>query len=46
MPEQGWEGMVLVGRIARPHGIRGEVVIDPSTGGAARIAGAARAGSS
>src|SRR5688500_13874478 len=31
MPEQGWEGMVLVGRIARPHGIRGEVVIDPST---------------
>ena len=31
MPEPGWEDMVLVGRIARPHGIRGEVVIDPST---------------
>ncbi|MDQ3168988.1 MAG: ribosome maturation factor RimM [Acidobacteriota bacterium] len=31
MPEQGWGDMVLVGRIARPHGIRGEVVIDPST---------------
>lgn len=27
----GWDDMVLVGRIARPHGIRGEVVIDPST---------------
>ena len=26
----GWDDMVLVGRIARPHGIRGEVVIDPS----------------
>ncbi len=31
MPEQGWGEMVIVGRIARPHGIRGEVVIDPST---------------
>ena len=31
MPGQGWGEMVLVGRIARPHGIRGEVVIDPST---------------
>ena len=28
---EAWEDMVLVGRIARPHGIRGEVVIDPST---------------
>src|SRR5688500_12782708 len=26
-----WDDMVLVGRIARPHGIRGEGVIDPST---------------
>ena len=26
-----WDDMVIVGRIARPHGIRGEVVIDPST---------------
>jgi 16S rRNA processing protein RimM len=31
MPEQGWSEMVIVGRIARPHGIRGEVVIDPAT---------------
>ncbi len=28
---EAWRDMVLVGRIARPHGIRGEVVIDPST---------------
>jgi len=26
-----WEEMVLVGRIARPHGLRGEVVVDPET---------------
>lgn len=28
---EAWGDMVIVGRIARPHGIRGEVVIDPST---------------
>lgn len=26
-----WEDLVLVGRIARPHGLRGEVVISPET---------------
>jgi 16S rRNA processing protein RimM len=26
-----WEDLVLVGRIARPHGIRGHVVINPET---------------
>lgn len=26
-----WEDMVLVGRIARPHGLRGHVVINPET---------------
>jgi 16S rRNA processing protein RimM len=26
-----WEDLVLVGRIARPHGIRGQVVIHPET---------------
>ncbi|HXH06659.1 MAG TPA: ribosome maturation factor RimM [Vicinamibacterales bacterium] len=26
-----WDDLVLVGRIARAHGIRGEVVIDPET---------------
>ena len=26
-----WEDMVLVGTIARPHGIRGQVVINPET---------------
>lgn len=26
-----WDDMVIVGRVARPHGIRGEVVIDAST---------------
>lgn len=26
-----WEQMVLVGRIARPHGIRGQVVVNPET---------------
>jgi 16S rRNA processing protein RimM len=29
MPE--WEAMVLVGRVARPHGIRGDVVVNPET---------------
>jgi 16S rRNA processing protein RimM len=26
-----WDDLVLVGRIARPHGIRGQVVINPET---------------
>ena len=26
-----WEAMVLVGRVARPHGIRGQVVVNPET---------------
>ena len=26
-----WEQMVLVGRIARPHGLRGHVVVNPET---------------
>jgi len=26
-----WDGMALVGRIARPHGLRGQVVINPET---------------
>jgi 16S rRNA processing protein RimM len=26
-----WESMVLVGRVARPHGIRGLVVVNPET---------------
>lgn len=26
-----WDAMVLVGRIARPHGIRGNVVVNPET---------------
>ena len=29
MPD--WEAMVLVGRVARPHGIRGDVVVNPET---------------
>lgn len=28
---EAWDDMVIVGRIARPHGIRGEVVVDPAT---------------
>src|SRR5688572_30363137 len=31
MPEQGWDQMVIVGRIARPQGNRGEVIIDADT---------------
>jgi len=27
----GWADMVLVGRVARPHGLRGAVVINPET---------------
>ena len=26
-----WEQMVLVGRIARPHGVRGQVIVNPET---------------
>ena len=26
-----WEAMVLVGRVARPHGLRGDVVVNPET---------------
>ena len=26
-----WEDMVLVGRIARPHGLRGQVIVNPET---------------
>ena len=29
MPE--WDEMVLVGRVARPHGIRGQVIVNPET---------------
>ena len=31
MPGQGWEDMVIVGRIARPQGNRGEVIVDADT---------------
>ena len=27
----GWEEMALVGRIARPHGIRGQVIVNLET---------------
>jgi 16S rRNA processing protein RimM len=26
-----WENMALVGRVARPHGIRGQVIVNPET---------------
>ena len=26
-----WDSMVLVGRVARPHGLEGQVVVDPET---------------
>jgi len=26
-----WDDMVLVGRIARPHGLRGQVIVNPDT---------------
>ena len=29
MPE--WDAMVLVGRVSRPHGLRGQVVVNPET---------------
>src|SRR6187431_2581843 len=28
---RSWEDMVLVGRIARPHGLRGQVIVNPET---------------
>jgi 16S rRNA processing protein RimM len=31
VPSPEWDRMVLVGRIARPHGIRGHVVVTPET---------------
>jgi 16S rRNA processing protein RimM len=31
VPSPGWDQMVLVGRIARPHGLRGHVVVTPET---------------
>jgi 16S rRNA processing protein RimM len=31
IPSPDWESMVLVGRIARPHGIRGQVIVAPDT---------------
>ena len=34
IPDPGslrWDDMVLVGRIARPHGIRGQVIVNPET---------------
>src|SRR4029434_523381 len=30
-PIPDWDDMALVGRIARPHGLRGQVVINPET---------------
>ena len=29
MPD--WDAMVLVGRVARPHGLRGQVIVNPET---------------
>jgi 16S rRNA processing protein RimM len=29
--EVSWDDLVLVGRVARPHGIRGQVVVNPET---------------
>ena len=31
MQQPDWDAMVLVGRVARPHGIRGDVVVNPET---------------
>jgi len=31
VPSPDWDSMVLVGRIARPHGIRGQVIVTPET---------------
>ena len=31
IPDPEWDRMVLVGRIARPHGIRGNVLVTPET---------------
>lgn len=29
--ETDWDAMVLVGRVARPHGLKGQVVVNPET---------------
>ena len=29
--DRSWDDMVLVGRIARPHGVRGQVIVTPET---------------
>ena len=31
IPDPEWDRMVLVGRIARPHGLRGQVIVTPET---------------
>jgi 16S rRNA processing protein RimM len=31
VPSPEWDRMVLVGRIARPHGLRGQVIVTPET---------------
>jgi 16S rRNA processing protein RimM len=31
VPSPGWDRMVLVGRVRRPHGLRGHVVVAPET---------------
>ena len=30
-PPEPWDKMVAVGRVARPHGLRGEVIVNPET---------------
>jgi len=30
-PTPAWDDMVLVGRVARPHGLKGQVVVNPET---------------
>ena len=31
IPDPEWDRMVLVGRVARPHGLRGHVIVTPET---------------
>lgn len=31
IPAPRWDDMVLVGRVARPHGLRGQVIVEPET---------------
>jgi 16S rRNA processing protein RimM len=31
MPGVKWDEMALVGRVARPHGLRGQMILDPET---------------